>query len=168
MALEWRHLDLRQRLWRIPAELLKSGHDYEAPVPRFAAEELTRFRNTVAESCSKNGTPLSDQLARNCRIFGLDLISSVRRSFQAAVRRAEFDGLTLHDLRRCYVNKLRQSGVGVDIAMRVSDHRDINTFMKHYREIGRAELANAVRALEVKPSPAEGEETPGVAGQAGE
>lgn len=145
LSLEWRHLD--NDLWRIPAELLKTSTDYVAPAPRCVLEELKRYRSECAVN-RRNGAPTTQRLGRSARIFGLATSSNVNRSFQSAVRRAGLDGLTFHDLRRCYLNKLRTAGVPLDVAMELTGHKSIAVVQKYYREVPHTELRDAIRALD--------------------
>ncbi len=56
--------------------------------------------------------------------------------------------LTLHDLRRVYLNRLRENGVSLETAMARTGHRSVATVMKYYREVSQEELASAVRSID--------------------
>ena len=56
--------------------------------------------------------------------------------------------LTLHDLRRVYLNRLREKGVSLETAMALSRHRSVTTVMKYYREISQDNLASAVQSID--------------------
>ena len=56
--------------------------------------------------------------------------------------------LTLHDLRRVYLNRLRQNGVSLETAMALSGHRSVTTVMKYYREVSQEEPVSAVKIID--------------------
>ncbi len=139
-SLEWQHADLKRLRWRVPAELLKIKEDYSAPMPQAVADVLSAYRASLITELG---------LARvkgDAAIFGLEPASSLKRSFSRAVERAELK-LSIHDLRRCFLNKCRRAGVGLEEAMRLSAHKDIRTVQKHYRQVDDSELEGAVKAL---------------------
>lgn len=147
-SLRWKHLDFENCCWRVPAELTKTASDYEAPVPELVIDELRDYRKRVSEDCSRRGESPLERLGRNATIFGLEAHSSVKKSFKSAAIRAGLEGLTLHDCRRIYLNKLRESGVALETAMALTGHRSVSTVMKHYREVPRRDLQEAVSALD--------------------
>ncbi len=65
----------------------------------------------------------------------------------SAVKRAGLN-LTLHDLRRVYLNRLREKGVSLETAMALTGHRNVATVMKYYREVSQDELASAVESID--------------------
>lgn len=148
LSVRWRDIDLEKKEWRIPAEFLKVPEDYHAPVPDLVTRELREYRQRIVEECRKRSVSPVDRLAPGSRIFGLTPQSSIHRSFERAVQRSGLVGLTFHDLRRIYVNKLRQLGVSLETAMRLSAHRSVQTVLKYYREVQPEELREAVRVLD--------------------
>ncbi len=75
-------------------------------------------------------------------IFGLTPTSDINPAFRTAVKRAGLN-LTLHDLRRVYLNRLRENGVSLETAMALTGHRSVATVMKYYREVSQQDLAGA-------------------------
>ena len=55
---------------------------------------------------------------------------------------------TLHDLRRVYLNRLRENGVSLETAMALTGHRSVATVMKYYREVSQEDLASAVQSID--------------------
>ncbi len=56
--------------------------------------------------------------------------------------------ITLHDLRRVYLNRLREKGVSLETAMALTGHRSVTTVMKYYREVSQEDLASAVKSID--------------------
>ena len=110
LSLRWRDLDSEAKRWRIPAEFMKTAEDYEAPVSEVVLDELKAYRKRLADT-----SPVA-RLSRESPIFGLKPTTSLKRSFQTAVRRAGLEGFTFHDMRRVFLNRLRENDVGIDVA----------------------------------------------------
>lgn len=124
--LEWSHVDFKRREWRIPAALMKSDEDFHG---RPIAPELFTI---LKESRKTAGL-----------IFGaLDA-----KRFESAVKAAGLDGLKPHDLRRNFVTRCRRQGVPLEVAMYLSDHRDVRVVMSCYRAISKEEAKAAMTGL---------------------
>lgn len=147
LSLTWKHLDLEHCVWRIPGEITKTSEDYHAPVPKAVVDELRDFRRKLASSPQKVGLSLQNRLGPQSAIFGLSPSSDLP-VFRRAVRRAGLEGLTFHDLRRIFVNRLRETGVSLDATMALSAHRSVSTVMKYYREVTQSELQDAVAIID--------------------
>lgn len=128
-ALQWNHVDFRNRMWRIPGEHMKSRTDFEQPLAPSLVDPLKAWR----QECR------SDVF-----IFGK---RGIRSAFGNAVARAGLDGFTFHDLRRVVLNRLRENGTSIEVAMAITDHRSVSTVMKHYAEVSIDERAAAIRGL---------------------
>ena len=148
LSVEWRHVDLKNALWRIPAELMKTKEDYHAPVPQIVVSELRAYRRRLADEYEKKALSPTQRLGPKATIFGLAEDSSVKKSFKTAAKRAGIQGITLHDCRRIYLNKLRERGVPLETTMALTAHRSIAVVMKYYREVPPSELAKAVSLLD--------------------
>lgn len=144
LSIRWRDIDLGTRHWSIPAEFTKTGEDYVAPASKVVVDELLRYRGELALEDD------AERLRPDARIFGLDPDSDIGRAFRSAVKRAELEGMTFHDCRRVFLNRLRDSGVTMEVAMRLTGHRSVDTVLKFYREIPDDQLVSAVDALEQK------------------
>lgn len=132
-SLTWDHVDFDGGRWSIPGELMKTREDYRQPIPDSVLKELRAWRLRK---------PFGS-------ILGLDEGSTVRKSFASAAKRAGLAGLTLHDCRRIYLNRLRALGVSIETAMSLTGHKSLETVMKHYREIPDSEVREAVRRIDL-------------------
>ncbi len=148
LSLLWKHCDLASGRWHIPGELFKTREDYHAPIPRRVVKTLVAYRAKLATECERKRIPVGERLALTAAIFGLEPASSVKKSFHRAATRADLPELTLHDCRRIYLNKLREKGVPLETAMRLTGHKSIQTVLRYYRDTPDADLKAAVDALE--------------------
>ena len=142
LALRWRDVDLKHAKWRIPGEAMKRGEDYHAPIPRRVVKVLRDYRRELAKT--EDGI---QRVKSTASIFGLAMGTQLK-PFQRAIRRAGLSGFTFHDLRRVYLNRLREAGVSLETAMALTDHRSVDTVLKYYRQVPEGELDAAVRDLE--------------------
>ena len=143
LKIRWKEVDFKKKQWRIPGEFMKTAREYAAPMPESVVAMLKEYRQTL--SGEKHATT---RLKTDSPIFGLTPRSSFTHAFQGAVRRAGLDGLTFHDLRRHYLNKLCRSGVPIDVAMSMSGHASLQTVMTHYREVSEEEQRRAAVAVD--------------------
>jgi len=158
-SIRWEHLSFETATWRIEGELLKMPEDYEAPCPRDVVEELRAYRARLLE---KKG---AQRVSPTASIFGLQETSNIGRLFHHAAARAGLPAITMHDLRRCYLNALKRSGVNLETAMVLTAHKSLKVVREHYLEIDQEELREAVRALEQRrPLPSSPMEGPSVTG----
>jgi hypothetical protein len=58
-------------------------------------------------------------------------IGDIRKSWAAACKAAGIPGLRFHDLRRSGIRNMTRSGVSPSIAMSISGHRTISTFLRY-------------------------------------
>lgn len=134
LSLEWGHVDLRDRMWRIPAEIMKSRSDYLQPAPRSVMEALESWRPACGDSVY---------------VFGLGPGASIKKAFRSAVERSGVaPGTTFHDCRRVFLNSLTDSGVGLDVAMALTGQHDVATVLRHYRDVRLSETKAAIEALD--------------------
>lgn len=130
LGLVWGHVELDTGQAFVPASLMKSRMDLEIPLSKRACSYLRAYR---AAGCRFTGKiwPQSD--------------ATVSRAFRAAQIKAGIQHpVTLHDLRRTFLTRARQRGVPMEVAMRISDHRDLGTVLKCYRQIPEEEMRAAV------------------------
>lgn len=133
LSLDWSHVDLRSRMWRIPGELVKTQRDIQAPIPSSVVSSLLDY-------CPE---PPS-----NGPIFGLSPTSSITKSFQAACERAGLRGFTFHGCRGAFLNRLRSLQIDLDVAMSLTGHMDVETVMRHYRQVSVEEQKVALDRLD--------------------
>ncbi len=143
LSLEWRHIDLKERRWRVPAEIVKTSEDLDIPALDEAVEALVEHREKLGKD-----DDATKRLRPKSLIFGLDPDSDIKRSFRSAVKRAKLDGLSFHDLRRSFTNMLRRRGVPIDVAMALSGHRNLEVLMQSYRDVGFDEARKALDGID--------------------
>lgn len=113
---EWRNIDFKAALWRIPAPDAKNGREHVVPLSALALEEFSALRRLSGRSrfvlpTESGNSPIDPKL--------------VTRSFARCVERTKDMGInpfTLHDLRRTCRTGLAMLGVPRDIAERVLNH----------------------------------------------
>ena len=125
LSLRWEWVDLADGWIHIPPAYMKGRRDYRAPLSPSALAALRSIRASVEG-----------------RIFPFS-VSALRRRITLAAARAGLD-CTFHDLRRTFFTRMRERGVPLEIAMALSDHRDVRTALRHYRAISAEELLRAV------------------------
>jgi integrase len=74
-------------------------------------------------------------------------IVELRKAWASACKRASFDGLLFHDLRRSAVRNMRLAGLAESVAMQISGHRTRAIFDR-YDIVGIRELNEAAAKLE--------------------
>ena len=153
IELEWRHIDFERGEWRIPGSITKTGKDYHEPAVPRVLEELRQYRRQL----QRTARVLADaeaRLAPTARVFGLENPESFRRSWATAVRRAGVD-IRFHDLRRCFLGRLRDLGATLETAMRLSGHESIEVVLECYRRATDGDVRKVVEAFERVGRPAE-------------
>lgn len=131
LSLRWEDLDLETGWLRLSGERQKSGRTLEVPLSPRALEVLQSTREAVSG-----------------QIFHLRK-SQVGRLFRRAAHAAGLKGIKFHDLRKTFLTRLRRRGVPLEVAMELSDHRNIATVLKHYRAVERRDLLAAMGRREL-------------------
>jgi len=126
LALRWEWLDLKTGWLRIPARHMKGRRAYSAPLSEAALDALRSIKDRDSG-----------------RIFRFER-SCLAKHFNAARVRAGLPDVVFHDLRRTFFSRMRAKGVPLEVAMRLSDHHDTQTALRHYRSISPEELLRAV------------------------
>ncbi len=125
LELRWEWVDLERGWVRIPASAMKGRRDYHAPLSPAAIAALRTIRSAPAG-----------------QVFPWQR-TQAQRWFARIAEKARVDA-TFHDLRRTFFTRMRERGVSLEVAMCLSDHRDIRTALRHYRAIAPEELLRAV------------------------
>ena len=131
LSIDWEHVDLERGYLHIPAKFMKSNREFQAPLSPAALEALRGARTSVTG-----------------RVFPLSH-DSVRRGFQRAAAKCGLRDLRFHDCRRTFLTNCRRRGVPMEVAMALSDHRDLKVVLACYRAIDSGELLQAVGRSEV-------------------
>lgn len=126
LALRWEWIDLSTGWIKIPPKFMKGRRQYRAPLSHQAIAALRSL-------CASVEGP----------VFRFSR-STVGRRMTRAVVRSAIDDTTFHDLRRTFFSRMRERGVPLEVAMALSDHRDVRTALRHYRAISAEELLRAV------------------------
>lgn len=116
----WKDIDLEAAMWTIPGELTKAGNVIEVPLLPEAVEILQKRVGKHKEWVFPSSR--SDSGHVNCPWD----------AFQAVLKIAKVEGLTLHDLRRTFGYKLNKAGVSLPVIARALGHKDANTTARHY------------------------------------
>ncbi len=116
----WRELDLRDRVWRIPAERTKNGLDHEVPLSSLAMQEIENLPQF----------PVSDYVFTTTD--GERPISGFSRSKRRIDRYSGVKDWRGHDLRRCVRSGMAELGVPEIVAERVLNHSERDALVRTY------------------------------------
>ena len=120
---EWRHIDLEQSVWLIPAENSKTGNDFTIPLPLPVAEWFKRLHLLACNSAYV----LPARQARRRRNQGGDT-HIAQHAMNAALHRLcdrlgdQCRRFSPHDLRSTARSWLSELGVAVPVAERCLNH----------------------------------------------
>jgi len=126
LALRWEWIDTEGGWIALPASALKSRRDLRLPLSPDALAAVRRGQTAVL-----------GPVFRRCA-------EDLRRHWVRIVHRAGLRGLHFHDLRKTFLTDQCKRGTRMEVAMALSDHRDLRTVLKCYRAIDPEELLRAV------------------------
>lgn len=140
LGLDWRRVDLQQGCILLEAGDQKNGKLGSVPLNRTARETIlsrARFRATHCPAsqwvfCNRQG----------------ERIASVKKSFAAAVKRADIPPCTPHDLRRTCASWLVQARTPIQEVARLLRHSDIQVTMDVYAHLMPDQLRGTVETLD--------------------
>jgi type I restriction enzyme M protein len=142
--LPWTQVDRKAREIRLPTS--KSGHPRTLPLE---GELLALIeRRWLARTFE---TPSGPALAEFVFHEGGVPIGDIRKCWAAACKAAGVPGLRFHDLRRSAIRNMTRSGVPPSIAMSISGHRTISTFLR-YDIASEEDKREALRKVEARAS----------------
>lgn len=113
----------------IPAEVMKTRRAFTV-VLRWEAKEILDRR------CAGRG--------KDEPIFEFSR-SYLNYHFSRALHRAGLSGLTVHDLRKCFLTYACQRKVPIEVAMRLTGHRTFSTVLEIYRDVQARETLEAIQ-----------------------
>ena len=142
LGLTWQEINRERGLITLPSVRSKNGELRELPLsPALAA--LIEKRWQVRFDSGPPGPRLCE------RVFHRDgePVRDFRSAWRKAVRAIGKPGLLFHDLRRAALTNLVQSGVGEQVAMRISGHRTSSVF-RRYRIVSTDDVLAALTRTE--------------------
>lgn len=124
VPLQWTQVDRRAREVRLTTS--KSGHPRSLPLEG-GLWQLIERRWQARQFETPNGTSLAPL------VFHIDgrPVGDFRKAWATACRAAGVPGLRFHDLRRSGIRNLVRAGVGQAVAMSISGHRTVSTFIRY-------------------------------------
>lgn len=125
LQIEWSQVDLNARLIRLEDDQTKTGEARIVPLPSVLV--------TMLENMDKTGQVFTDTNLRKswhkaCAACGLGRIIEV----EGKPYDPQYEGLTIHDLRRSAIRNLVNAGVSERVAMRISGHKTRAVFDRYH------------------------------------
>jgi integrase len=163
LALRWKNVDLDQGLVRVVASLeqTKSGLRFKSTktekaravtLPRFAVEELRRWKREQAERLLRLGIRQSGMALVCCREDGAPKQpESLTHEFTylvGRIRAQDFPRIRFHDLRHSHATQLLASGVHPKIVQERLGHSTITTTMDLYSHVSETMQSDATARLD--------------------
>jgi len=132
LSMRWENLNLKSGSWTIPAEQSKNSQSQfivltEAEMEILKRREQSDFKHDtfVFPSNSKPGH-----------------LTDVKHSWASFLKRADINGLHIHDLRRSLASWMASTGANVAVIRSALHHKDMKTTLTVYARANRqAELA---------------------------
>jgi integrase len=135
LSLTWEDVDFRRHMITVRAAYAKNGESRSVPMNDVLTATLRDARMSTKATgpvfCSRQGTPYR----------------SFRTAFEHAVRQAEIDDLTFHDLRHTFASRLVMGGVDLPTVQALMGHKDISMTLR-YTHLTSDHKQRAVRVLE--------------------
>ena len=124
-SMQWKHIDLREKLWMIPSEGTKAGRTHLVPLSDFALELLNKVpRIGEYVFTTKGDRPISGYSKSKARLDDLIAAERVKRAAENDQEVISFPAWTIHDLRRTMATNLGKLGVSRFIVERILNHAD--------------------------------------------
>lgn len=134
-SLEWRDVDMAERVVRLRPELSKNKRGRVLPLRGELLEVLLRAKDNRRLDCVRvfhqDGQPIGD----------------FRKSWHKALKQAKLGHVLVHDLRRTAVRNLIKAGVPEKVAMELSGHKTRSVFDR-YSIVNDEDLVEAVDRVE--------------------
>lgn len=144
LGLEWRRVDLHQRLLYLPPATNKSARHVSIPLNQRAYQVLLQLAAYRAEYCPD--TPWVFWRANGERL------QSVKKGFRAACEKAGIEDFTPHDLRHTCAAWLVQAGVSLYRVRDLLRHTSIQV-TERYAHLAPDQVREAVAALDERHDP---------------
>ena len=124
VTLQWTQVDRKTREVRLATS--KSGHPRTLPLVGELAELVER-----RWQARQHATPDGPALSRHVFHDGGRPVGDFRKAWRSACEASGAGWLRFHDLRRSGVRNLIRAGVPQSVAMSISGHRTISTFLRY-------------------------------------
>lgn len=121
LKLDWQDIDFDRGVVRVLGTHTKTQKTRFTTLSERTRNELVSLPNFGAEG----------------RVFPFN---DFKRSWRTALKVAEIEGLTFHDLRRTFVTRLQADGLAIGIAAELAGHARIETTQKHYTSTDNVEV----------------------------
>lgn len=150
--LTWDMVDLKNRLIRLPGQMVKERKPKVIPISKTLQTVLAELPNRI------RATGKSDHVF----LYGGEPIQSIRDGLSRACKDAGIlygrlvkGGFTLHDLRHTFATNARRAGVPRNVIKVIMGHSDGNDMNLRYDRVDHSDLIEAIDRLENYLNPAE-------------
>ncbi len=124
-GMQWRHVDLVEKIWTIPSEGTKAGRAQVVPLSDFALSILNAVPRLGACVFTTTGDkPISGYSKSKVRLDALVLKERKRANVEEDGETVMFLHWTIHDLRRTVATNLGRLGVSRFVIERILNHAD--------------------------------------------
>ena len=139
LSLEWNRVDLFRKAVLI--QKTKNGKPKTVPLNKIALGVIERRSESKVVKLKNDFVFVSSHGTKIDR-------HNLRRAFNNAVRTAEIEDFTFHDLRHCFCTKLAQRGVDIYKIAKLAGHEDIRMTQRYSHHCPES-LRDGVEILEV-------------------
>ena len=127
LNLKWDQVDLKMGIIHLHGAGTKSGKSRQVPISPLLKETLNKIPRLGEYVFMYKGSHLRD----------------IRTAFQIACQRGGIEGFWFHDLRHCFVTRMRRKGIPDRVIMAITGHQTLECF-RRYDSITVEDLVRAV------------------------
>ncbi len=145
-GLAWRHLDLKEKVLRIDADLMKNGEEFIAPLHEELVDELAKLQKSLGRIPRSTEAVIPDASGIN-----------IEKAFHGALKRAGLGGrrFRIHDLRHSFASWLGErcthsvmkkllGHAAIDISDRYGKHQRMAALREGINSLPRLRVGGAV------------------------
>lgn len=136
-ALDWRQVDLAQKILTIEGSTAKAGQTRHIPLNK---EAMTVLKNWQEQTGANNGLVFKSDNG--------DKFTNVQTSWEKLRDVAKLEDFRWHDLRHTFASLLVMAGVDLNTVRELLGHSDIKMTLR-YAHLGHEHKAKAVAALDI-------------------
>ena len=144
LQITWGQVNLAERLITLEPEQTKNKSARIIPLTSELVALLSEIESDDDDAKVFNGTNLRKEWMKACALVGLGEVTEV----EDKPYDPQYEGLTLHDLRRSAVRNLRKAGVPEGVAMKISGHKTRSVF-ERYNIVDASDVREAMKQTEV-------------------